>query len=285
MTYRVLIALGLTGVVVACGSGGAGFDFGDGAGPQSPGTNSQSPDYNDQGAPGSPNAAPSNTSQAPSSSLSPPNSQAQETYCVEICNQLVSHGCTVEEGCPAACEEYVTEAGVCSDEGLAWLACLVRDPTFDCFQESTSEQNSSSSDLDLEFLEICPDEFDAYYRCAQQTEPPDTCSVSGGCNCDSECDSCMCAFDGDATQCEQFCGGTPGTCTIADSCAGCETACDVCLCAYSGDTTQCATTCGSGTGEPCTLEGDACAGCGGDLCATCVCAYSGDTTMCVDYCP
>ncbi len=297
MTYRVWIAFGLVGCLAACSAGGAGYDW-DGNGPQSnPGTNTQQPSYSDQGAPGSPGAPPSNTAEPTFNSSTPPSS-IDQTYCVDICNQLVAHGCVVEGGCPAACLEYVAEAGQCSDEGLLWLACLVRDPEFDCFQDDSDSssggsnpdqaqqqdpnQGSSSDDLDFSFVE-CPDEFEAYFVCSEgQPTPEDNCSIAGGCRCDDDCDACICAYDGDSSQCGNFCGG--GSCTSPD-CSGCADACDTCLCTFDNDTASCTTACGSGTGEPCTLAGDGCgAGCGGDLCAICVCAYSGDTTMCTDYC-
>jgi hypothetical protein len=156
------------GITVACKGGGGEAPDGDFV----PGDYQPPPGSYD--APGSAfDQPPTNDDSPPSEFDDPPDSggsgAATRRVCESICQSLLTNGC--EEGnldqaaCAQGCSEAVAEAyGVCVEEALGILDCVLRSPSFDCglFEDGQVDESA--------FAE-CLVEAREFTECSQQNSP------------------------------------------------------------------------------------------------------------------
>jgi hypothetical protein len=199
---KTLLLLGCAFCLGACGSGGKGSDTYQASVPgnagQTPQTpldsvpplNSQSPALNDQ--------SPPLNSQSPSLVGNAP------ITCAQAYAALRGAGCDIGENEQSQCEAAVIPGAPCLNEIQALLRCYAT--SIVCDDSGHAVDNT-----------VCSTEATAVDACesahAQNIPPanPTGCSTAGGCNCTSDCESCLCLAEaaGSATStCDVVCSLT-----------------------------------------------------------------------------
>ena len=210
MNYTRSFAFALVVFSVACGSNGGPGDVPD-VDPESPAYDSEAPARNPEAPRGifdSPQTTateqPAYPSEGPPVPESPGGGGGSNQDCDQVCASLLEAGC--EEGDPAtcstACPAALAELGACSEQYLVLLDCVFSDPQFACVNGEIDEET---------FFAQCQGPATAFAACIDREEPDpepvDECSIEGGCLCATECDRCLCFFEGDTTTCAPSCGG------------------------------------------------------------------------------
>ena len=116
--------------------------------------------------------------------------------CTAFCQRLGDAGCSVN-ACASACP---TEA--CRAQLIRLGDCVI-----------AQDRCPDTVEAGDPALEACSDELDDYVNC--QEDPPSMpdpslppgCTPEAGCDCDNECEACLCAVDPDGADiCDQYCG-------------------------------------------------------------------------------
>jgi len=140
--FGVVAVIGVgVGLSVGCGGGGAPAD-GDGTFVPVSGGGYETPP-NSYDSPGSSlDQPPAGEETPPGGFETPPGtgsggSAGTRRVCSSICQSLLASGCSEgsldQAGCVESCSVGLPEAyGVCLDDGLAVIDCILRSPSFDC---------------------------------------------------------------------------------------------------------------------------------------------------------